>query len=46
MYKLVFSNEHSWVRGKSLMYRYSVLKPTNKELEKIAMRERDAKMRT
>jgi hypothetical protein len=27
------------------MYRYSVLKPTIKELEKIAIRERDAKIR-
>jgi len=45
IYKLVFSNEHSWVRGKSLMYRYSVLRPTTKELEKIAIRERDEKMR-
>ena len=35
MYKLVFSNEHSWMRGKSLMYRYSVLRPTDEEIERI-----------
>ena len=26
-YKLVFSNEHSWMRAKTLAYRYVILKP-------------------
>lgn len=28
-YKILFSNQHSWMRGKTLMYRYVVLKPVN-----------------
>ena len=33
-YKIVFSNLHSWVRAKTLNYRYVVLKPVNTFYEK------------
>jgi len=26
-YKIIFSNQHSWVRSKILKYRYIILKP-------------------
>mmetsp|Transcript_17414 Transcript_17414/g.29304 ORF Transcript_17414/g.29304 Transcript_17414/m.29304 type:complete len:86 (+) Transcript_17414:1672-1929(+) len=31
-YKIVFSNAHSWMRAKTLKYRYMVLKPVNELL--------------
>jgi hypothetical protein len=33
-YKIVFSNQHSWVRGKTLNYRYVVLNPVDTFNEK------------
>ena len=30
-YKIVFSNRHSWMRAKTLRYRYVVLKPVSTE---------------
>jgi hypothetical protein len=31
IYKLVWSNEHSWFKGKALKYRIAVLKPISAE---------------
>lgn len=31
VYKVLWSNEHSWFKGKTLAYRISVLKPTEAE---------------
>jgi hypothetical protein len=28
-YKVIFSNSHSWMRGKTLKFRYVVLRPVN-----------------
>lgn len=33
LYKLVFSNDHSWLRGKTLKVRYVVLTPVEPALE-------------
>ena len=32
-YKILFSNQHSWVRSKRLRYRYVVLKPVSPSVE-------------
>ena len=32
-YKLLFSNEHSWIRAKNLKFRYVVLKPLSNEIQ-------------
>ena len=29
LYKIIWSNEHSWFKGKILKYRISILKPVN-----------------
>lgn len=38
-YKLLFSNEHSWMRSKSLKFRYVVLKPVAGERDTMASKD-------
>jgi len=32
-YKVIFSNKHSWLRAKKLLYSYNVLRPTDEQIK-------------
>lgn len=33
LYKIIWSNEHSWFKSKTLKYRISILKPTHSSIQ-------------
>ena len=41
MYKIVLSNSHSWMRSKTLMFRYIILRPVDSQSGPLSAPVRD-----